>query len=200
MLYEQLLKLHYRDHLSSAKWVEKLHTPVEWEKVWKSVHNPLSTEETASFVWEQIHLNMYTTHSYNKWHKTHLCCPLCTQPIRDEFPLVLDCPVVVSLWREIEPMLLRIYPAPVTEQEKIFGILGDSPAVTLRNWLPYVLRFCIYQQENLTDIKLVYNTQVRRVRLLYYKHIARLDLFHKFYTINEIFVTKSLMILQVFLV
>ena len=67
-------------------------------------------------------------------------------------------------------MLLRIYPAPVTEQEKIFGILGDSPAVTLRNWLTYVLRFCISQQENLayhnkkgllneTDSKLVYNTQ-----------------------------------------
>ena len=71
MLYEQLLKLHYRDHHSSAKWVEKLQTPVEWEKVWKSVHNPLSTEETASFVWE--HLNMYTTHSYNKWYKANLC-------------------------------------------------------------------------------------------------------------------------------
>ena len=70
-------------------------------------------------------------------------------------------------------MLRRIHPAPVTEQEQIFGILGDSPAVVLRNGLTYVLRFCIYQQESLayhnkrgllneTDIKLVYNTQVRR--------------------------------------
>ena len=214
MLYEQLLKLHYRDHHSSAKWVAKLQTPIVWDKVWKAVHNPLSTEETASFVWEQVHLNMYTTHSYNKWHKSNLCCPLCTQPIRDEFHIIFDCPVVVSLWKEIEPMLLRIYPAPVTEQEKIFGILGDSPAATLRNWLTYVLRFCIHQQESLayhnkkgllneTDIKLVYNTQVHREavqRLLYYKHIGRLDLFHKFYTINEIFVTKSLMVVQVFLV
>ena len=94
------------------------------------VRNPLSTEETASIVWEQIHLNMCTTYAYNKLHKTNLCCPLCTQPIRDEFHIIFDCPVVVSLWEEIEPMLLRIYPAPVTEQEKIFGILGDSPAVT----------------------------------------------------------------------
>ena len=29
MLYEQLLKLHYRDHHSSAKWVEKLQAPIE---------------------------------------------------------------------------------------------------------------------------------------------------------------------------
>ena len=50
ILYEQLLKLHYRDHHSPAKWKEKLQTPIEWEKVWRSVHNPLSTEETTSFV------------------------------------------------------------------------------------------------------------------------------------------------------
>ena len=80
-------------------------------------------------------------------------------------------------------------------REGIFGILGDSPAVTLWNWLTYILRCCIYQQETLayhnkallneTDIKLVYNTQVHRVqRLLYYKHIGRFDLFHKFYTMR----------------
>ena len=85
---------------------------------------PSSTEETTSFVWEQIHLNMYTTHSYNKWHKTNLCCPLCTQPIRDEFHLVFHCPVVVSLWKEIESMLLRIYLAPVTEKENIWDFGG----------------------------------------------------------------------------
>ena len=54
-MYEQLIKLHYRDHHSSPKWIEKLQTPVEWKKVWKSVHNPLSTEDTTSFVWEQIY-------------------------------------------------------------------------------------------------------------------------------------------------
>ena len=68
LLYAQLIRLHYRDHHTSAKWVEKLRNPVEWDKVWTSVHHPLSTEETTSFIWEQIHLNMYTTHSYNKWH------------------------------------------------------------------------------------------------------------------------------------
>ena len=99
ILYEQLLKLHYRDHHSFAKWIEKLQTPIEWEKVWKSVHNPLSTEETTSIVWEQIHLNMYTTHSYNKWHTTNLCYPLCTLPIHDEFHIIFNCPVVVSLER-----------------------------------------------------------------------------------------------------
>ena len=104
-MYEQLLKLNYRDHHSSAKWVEKFNTPVEWDKVWGSVHNPHATEETASFVWEQIQLNMYTPYSYNKWDKTNLPCPLCIQIIDDEFHLIFDCPVVVSLWKEIEPLI-----------------------------------------------------------------------------------------------
>ena len=77
---------------------------------------------------EQTQLNMYTPYSYNKWHKTNLPCPLCIQII-DEFHLIFDCPVVVSLWKEIEPLLLRIDPSPVTEQEQIFGILGNSPTI-----------------------------------------------------------------------
>ena len=36
--------------------------------------------------------------------------------------LIFDCPVVVSFWKEIESLLLRIDPSPVTEQERIFGI------------------------------------------------------------------------------
>ena len=59
-LYEQLLKLNFRDHHSSAKWVEKLQTPIDWEKIWNAVHNPLATEDTTSFIWEQIHLNIDT--------------------------------------------------------------------------------------------------------------------------------------------
>ena len=171
LLYEELLKVNYRDHHSSAKWVEKLQTPIDWKKVWNAVHNPLATEDTTSFVWEQIHLNMYTTYSYNKWHKSNLSCPLCTQAIDNEFHVIFECPVVASLWNQIEPLLIKIDPTPVTEQEKIFGMLGNSPAIILRNWLTYVLRYCIHQQENLayhhkkgllneTEIKLVHNSQV----------------------------------------
>ena len=154
--------------------MEKLRNPVDWDKLWTSVHNPLSTEETTSFIWEQIHLNTYTTHSYNKWHNANICCPLCTQAIGNEFHLIFDCPVVTSLWSQIEHLLLKIRPAPVTEQEMIFGILGNSPTITLRNWLTYCLRFCICQQEvlayhnkkgllNELNIKLKLNPRSRNI-------------------------------------
>ena len=102
-----------------------------------------------------------------------MCCPLCTQVIGNEYHLIFGCPVVTSLWSQIEPLLLKIHPASVTEQEMIFGILGNSPTITLRNWLTYCLRFCICQQEvlayhnkqgllNELNIKLIYNSRVHR--------------------------------------
>ena len=135
-----------------------------------------------------------------------------TQLIGNAYHLIFDFPVVNSLWSQLEPLLLNIHPAPVTEQAMIFGILGTSSAIILRNWLRYVLRFCICQQEflayhnnkgllNELTIKLVYNSRVHREavqRLLGYKHNGRLDLFYKYYTINEAFVTKQLQIVTSF--
>ena len=40
LLYAQLIRLQYRDHHSSAKLVEKLRNPVDWDNVWTSVHKP----------------------------------------------------------------------------------------------------------------------------------------------------------------
>ena len=39
--------------------------------------------------------------------------------IEDEFHLILDCTILTSLWTQIEPLLRKIYPAPVTRQEKV---------------------------------------------------------------------------------
>ena len=74
------------------------------------------------------------------------------------------------------------------------------------------MRFCIYQQENLayhnkqglpneTKIKVAYNTRIYHEiqhRLLYYKHVGRMDIFYKYYPINEVVVNKYLQIAKVF--
>ena len=127
LLYAQLIRLQYRDHHSSAKWVEKLRNPVDWDKVWTSVHNPLSTEETTSFIWEQIHLNMYTTHSYNKWHTANMCCPLCTHATGSEYHLIFDCPIVTSLWSQIEPLATQNTPCPRHRTGNDFRHIGELP-------------------------------------------------------------------------
>ena len=76
-----------------------------------------------------------------------------------------------------------------------FDILGTAPAVTLRNWLTYVLRACIHQQETLAyhnqrglgnelDVKRTYNARLRREILQnfqLYLHTGRMNLFEKYY-------------------
>ena len=69
-LYEDaILKAYSRDHVCSAKWVEKLNTVIVWGEVWNTVHySSWITSVTKTAIWEQIHLNFYTQYSYNKWH------------------------------------------------------------------------------------------------------------------------------------
>ena len=126
LLYAEILKLKYKDHHSSAKWVIKLQTPVEWDKVWETVHNRLATETTKSI--------MHATYSYNKWHNRDDTCPLCLHNTNeDKFHILLECPLTTLLWKQLYPILQLIHPDPVTEQEMVFGMLGKTPAITLRN-------------------------------------------------------------------
>ena len=205
LLYAQILKQGYKDHHSSAKWVLRLRLPIVWDRVWAAVHNRLATEDVKSILWEQLHLNMYTTYSYNKWHDNNTLCPFCLQVPGDRFHIVLDCPITVSLWLKIEPFLLRIHPAPVTDEERAFGILGNTPPIILRNWLTYVLRACIHQQENTAyhnqrglanelTIRHLYNARVKRETfqsLLRYTSNGRLDIFEKYFTVNSALVSKD---------
>ena len=90
-------KIFYEEALlrinSQVKLVNKLRSPIDWEEVWNGVHNLLSTNETKTIIWQQIHLNFYTQYSYNKWHKTQQRCPLCLNIPNDIFTLYL---IVIS--------------------------------------------------------------------------------------------------------
>ena len=200
MLYALLIKRQYRDHHSAAKWVLRMGV-LDWDKIWPAIHNPLAMEDTRSIIWEQLHLNSYTTHSYNKWHSNHLCCPLCLQLPEDHFHLILTCPTTVSLWTTIEPFLLRLHPTRVTPSEMAFGLIGNSACIVLRNWLTLVLRDCIYRQETLAyynqlgilnepAIKRKFNVRVVRETVshfLRYTHLNRLDIFQRRFTFTDVF-------------
>ena len=202
IIYEQLLKKNiYRDHHSTIKWQEKLNLPLEWDKIWKNVHNHLARDDTKSTIWAQIHLNDYTTASYNKWFNKEDPCPLCKGSIDDIFHIILHCPVTVQLWSEIEPFLRKVTNVPVNHEEMAFGIIGNSPPVILRNWLTFVLRQCILKQEkiayhnnlglgNTVHLRHAFNARVNReVCNAYYqlRNENRTDLFHKNYNQNRLF-------------
>ena len=159
LLYEDTVSKIPDVHHSQAKWAARLQTLIDWDDVWYTVHNYLSTYKITSTIWQQIHLNFYTQYSYNKWHKVSEKCPLCGQIPKDIFHLILDCRPVLKIWEEIEPFLLKLHPTHVLDTEKAFGVVIKKPqnqhynrpakhhGIHVRNWLTYLLRRAISKVE-----------------------------------------------------
>ena len=204
-IYGELIRRNYSEHHSVQKWEDRFAgTDIDWDKVWISVCNPVSTENTKSVIWEQIHLNDYCTYSYNKWHNAQDLCPLCLT-VPTKFHLTLECKVTNRLWQELEPHLRMIYRAYVTDTEKLFGIEGESPNSILRNWITFLLRECIVKQEsvafhnkkgmgNIHDIRVQFNDKIKAElmqKYRIYQHLGRLDYFEKIFAANDYLITRE---------
>ena len=205
-LYEESLLIISRDHHSQVKWIQKLDTSIVWEEVWKTVQNFLSTNKTKTTIWQQIHLNFYTQYSYNKWHKKQELCPLCQNIPENIYHIILHCKFTNKLWEDIEPILRELHSAPVSEEKKAFGIVQKKPTtgILLRNWLTYLLRDCIMQEEreahyapNISKLKktksklneiIGFEVQIKAIR---YKNENNLAFFDKIITHAEVLCKKT---------
>ena len=201
-LYNELLSQGYSEHHSLEKWEQKLSIEIEWEHVWASLNNPITSDKVKSTIWEQIHLNYYCTYSYNKWHNNQDPCPFCSHVPDSRFHLLFDCQLVRNLWRDLEPHLKKLASTPVTTYEMAFGLKGVTPCVILRNWLTYLLRHCIMEQESIAfhnqskmanelEIKMKFNQMVKSEvykKYLIYQNLDREYYFHK------IFATKGFLV------
>lgn len=202
-IYQQLLTLTYKEHHSKRKWEEHFNCDINWKKVWKSIHSPISTEDSKSVVWKQAHLNDYTTYSYNKWHNAQQKCPFCLQIPTNNYHITLECPTTTQLWRDVSHHLHAICSIPVTDMEKVFGIYGHTPNILLRNYITFLLRQCIAEQENaayynkkgpdnIKDIKLIYNQKIKsEVWMKYhiYKYLGRLHSFESIFAVDNYLIT-----------
>ena len=196
-IYEAALITLYKDHHSQTKWSNQLNTVIPWDNVWDNVHKFLGTNETRTVIWQQLHLNFYTQYSYNKWHNVNDKCPLCHKIPKSIFHLILDCDVTVNLWNDIEPILKRLYPAHISDEEKAMGIVqfNKNTGVMLRNWVTFLLRRCIADFEKAAYHNSCYSnieTKIKRKlnhlitleidkKVFRYKHENKLATFEKFF-------------------
>ena len=200
MVYQELIRLNYKEHHSKSKWEERFgNLEIDWKMIWKTLNNPLTTEDAKSIIWEQVHLNDYTTYSYNKWHNAQQKCPFCSKVPQNRFHITIECPTLHTLWMELEKHLTKIHPTPLTDTEKAFGIIGDTKNITLRNWLTFILRQCIVEQENtafhnqkfqenIIDIKIIYNQKIKSEvwkKYNIYSNLGRLAYFEQSFAVNN---------------
>ena len=152
-IYTQLLLEKSVDHNYQTKWLLDINDlpSISWSKVWTSLHNQFFTEKAKSTIWEQIHLNFYTTYNYMIWHNKLLPCPLCNRIPDDIYHILLDCRFVETMWLRIQHVLLQIIPIPLSKEEVVFGLQArtraEEKATILRNWVSFNLRYLIMQEE-----------------------------------------------------
>ena len=142
--------------------------------------------------------NNYTTYSYNKWHRSQQKCPFCQQIPQNKYHITIEC-TALSSWTEIEEHLQIIHPSQITDTEKIFGIQGITPNIILRNWMTFILRQIISEQENkafynkkglgnIEDIKLLYNQKIKTDvwnKYNIYTSLGRIPYFTKTFAVND---------------
>ena len=150
-IYFELVVEQSRDHAYITKWRPSIFGMIDWDKVWNGVHNQFFTEVTKSSIWEQLHLNFYTTYNYNVWHNSLQPCPLCRKIPEDVFHIITTCKFTNVMWKRVENLLFKIIPKPVTPYEKAFGLQierrDDHFPVIMRNWITFLMRHLILQEE-----------------------------------------------------
>ena len=176
-----------------------------WDEVWASVHNLLLSNKTKTAIWEQLYLNFYTQYSYNKWHKTINSCTLCGKDPTDIYHIILHCDFTNTIFTQIEPALLKLFPNTITREEKAFGIVNiiNKPAIMVRNWLTYKIREVILDFErkayhnpkvaSVTLFKAKFNQEIASEvkKLLYrFKHENRMKKFDEIVCFGDILCEK----------
>ena len=135
----------------------------------------------------------------------NLHCSFCGQDPQSIFHVILDCTFVNQLWSDLTPVLLKIDPTPVSDVEKAFGILSQTPKATLRNWLTHNLRELIETQEkqayynhnyirNIAEFKRKYNAKLeKRLHQVCrsYQQSGNIDAFDKYFRIGDVLLTPT---------
>ena len=210
-IYSQLIQQQSRDHIYQTKWATDHGelSIIEWPKVWDSVHQQFFTEAVKSTIWSQVHLNFYTTYSYNKWHNSLNPCPLCGKIPDDIYHILLDCQVTNHLWNKLHNTLVGIVNIEPSLHERVFGLQPrnkrQTAAVVLRNWLTFSLRHQIMEEERkafylpkYTNLRLQafmkkYNFLLQQESTTKWYHYISRNLeskFDKIFTVNNIVGSK----------
>ena len=153
LIYSALILKKSTDHGYQVKWYEEEDYLIGtmWPQIWENIHNQFFTEEVKSTVWDQVHLNFYTTYSYNKWHNSLEPCPLCNVIPDTIHHIISGCNFTRRLWHKMENTLRRIYPKNISTFEMAFGLQPDTkkelPQTILRNWITFSLRHYIMKEE-----------------------------------------------------
>ena len=132
-------------------------------------------------------------------------CTLCGQLPQENYHVILTCPFIKNLWRDLTPLLLKIDKTQVTQIEMAFGLLTATPNSMLRNFLTYTMREMVEKQEkkayynsnvnnNMIDFKFKFNSRIRKYVQQSFRSsqkAAAKETFEAFFCVNNALATVS---------
>ena len=194
-IYTTLIKKTYKDtHISETTWQEHFSNNLNYSHIWINLKNKFVLEGTRTYIWEQIHLNYYTTAWFNKITDKQDPCPLCMEIPKDKKHLIIDCNIVKILWSKIDNTLQKLVDVSVDQKEMVFGLTANNLKTEekLRNWVTFKLRETIGKHEktfhenhqninSITRIKNDFNKQIQKeITYMYqlYKKQNKLNLLY----------------------
>ena len=100
-----------KQNVSEIKWGEYFSTELlVFKDIWLALLNNIVTEKTRSCIWEQIHLNFFTTYWFNKISDDEKVFSLCKIKPNSMRHLMLDCALVKKLWHDVKEKIRHYVP------------------------------------------------------------------------------------------
>ena len=134
------------------KWVEALGVDIgdEWKEVWRRVHGSNCSLRVRSHIWRQLNLNFWTTYmDFAYIARGDGDCLLCGQRARERWHVVVECGVVVELWRKLGEVV-GVWGGPaVGRLEMALGRAGTDQGTVVRNRLGFTLRSAVHRMRGM---------------------------------------------------
>ena len=151
------------------KWEQKFpNIHINWNLVWKNIHNNMLKCEVQSKLWEVTNLNFISSLRLSRMYEINNFCLQCKMPEQDIFHIFFSCEVSKMVYTRFLPILNAVHNLPLTEMEIAFGLeINDTSkqkCEQLRNYIFSIVKFILFK-----DRATIYEANVQKINAVFNK-------------------------------
>ena len=145
-------------------------TDSNWTALYSTPFLLTTSTKLRSFHIRLTHGLLYGNKHLNKFgYKEDSNCQLCTTPLQTFQHLMIECPIILQLWKKVEDGFANVFEAPLSNLEKELGCVDENDECYIaKNLLLLIIRKYIYHC-NLDEITPTFAGLISKVR--YYERI-----------------------------
>jgi len=174
-------KINNTSKIWEQKWGVELNMPedgLNWENIWKVVHNGIVNYKVQSSIWEMIHRNFICGYILKQMHKSDGVCKLCNKLERQRTHIFMNCDIINYVYNHFSNIITIFDNSVLSQKEKAFGIFEQmNDKKLLRNYTTFIIRHIIYRNRNMVVNR---GVNVQLILINKVKQFIRNDLINRF--------------------